>query len=74
MEIQRHNVQERVEKAWESLNCKGKSGKSQWRNHGGPPELVGPLDPPLLLSLSLEKIKKEQHDQLGKKDLKIKSF
>ena len=57
-EIQRHNVQEKVEKVWESLNCKGKSGRSQWKNYGGPPELVGPLDPPLLLSLSLERITK----------------
>ena len=62
LEIQKHNVQEKVEKVWENLNCKGKSGKSQWRNYEGPPELVGPLDPPLLLSLSLEKVKKEQHD------------
>ena len=27
--------------------------RSQLKNHEGSPELVGPLDPPLLLSLSL---------------------
>ena len=47
-----------MEKVSESLNYKEKLGKSQLKNHGDSPELMGPLDPPLLLSLSLEKSRK----------------